>query len=291
MHFSEVIYFSRRRLKAFFPERTPTPPLSWKVELNLQVTTVGLEPGAPLTPTEAELKRLRKVQRHLEKEVSHFHAPHLRTGEWIYFDLEMGWGTSHEDSTLPDLDDVLLFCGSLPGDRTGGRTTVDLMLCGSTEHLLERTATVGRMGSGSKWLYHLIHKINDRDRAGDTGIPEELTLRALSTSRINRPEQIARDVFRIAQKHHDPLQRSRVQGLARVDLNLPNGEWSSRLIMATPLYIQYASRKPMRWVTRLRLHRDLCRRYGRPLWKWRPDLPPRDRARFYVPSCTEAENM
>lgn len=61
----------------------------------------------------------------------------------IYFDLEMGWGTSHEDSELPDLDDVLLFCGSLPGDRTGGTATVDLMLCGSTEHLLQKTATAG----------------------------------------------------------------------------------------------------------------------------------------------------
>lgn len=245
---------------------------SWSVEVDLQVATVGLGPRAPLTPTEAELRRLRKVQQHLEREASLFHAPHLTSGEWVYFDLEMGWGTSHEDSDLPDLDDVLFFCGSLPGDRTGGAATVDLMLCGSTEHLLQRAATAGRMGSGSTWLHSLIHKINEADGMSVTGVPEELTQRALAKPRINRPEQIARDVFRIAQRHHDPYQRARVQGLARIDLNLPNSEWTSRLITATPLYVQYASRKPLRWITRLRLHRDLCRRYGRPLWKWHPDL-------------------
>ncbi|MFJ5901531.1 SAVMC3_10250 family protein [Streptomyces sp. NPDC093064] len=273
MRFNELIYLSRRRLNAFFPERSPTSIPSWNVEVDLQVATVGLGPGTPLTPTDAELRRLRDVQQHLEREASHFHAPHLKTGEWIYFDLEMGWGTSHEDSDLPDLDDVLLFCGSLAGDRTGGPATVDLMLCGSTEHLLEKAATAGRLGSGSRWLHGLIHKINDSDGMGVTGIPDELTQRALSAPRANRPERIARDVFRITQKHHSPLQRARVQGLARVDLNLPNGEWTSRLITATPLYVQYASRKPMRWITRLRLHRDLCRRYGRPWWRWRPQGP------------------
>ncbi|MFD9207794.1 SAVMC3_10250 family protein [Streptomyces sioyaensis] len=284
MRFNEMIYFSRRRLNAFFPERAPLPTPTWSLEVDLQVATVGLGPSAPLTPTEVELQRLRKVQRHLERDASHFYAPHLTTGEWIYFDLEMGWGTSHEDSDLPHLDDVLLFCGSLSCDRTGGAATVDLMLCGSTQHLLQRTATAGRMGSGSTWLHQLIHKINEADSVGATGVPEELTERALAVPRINRPEQIARDVFHIAHKHHAPYQRARVRGLARVDLNLPNGDWTSRLIMATPLYVQYASRRPAHWLTRLRLHRDLCRRYGRPLWKWRPDLPTRDRDRYYEPT-------
>ncbi|MDO0933116.1 SAVMC3_10250 family protein [Streptomyces sp. DG2A-72] len=287
MRFSEMIYFSRRRLDAFFPERTPGMSPSWNVEVDLQVATIGIGPGAPLTPTEVEVRRLRKVRQHLEREASHFYAPDLKTGDWVYFDLEMGWGTSHEDSALPDLDDVLLFCGSLPGDRTGGPATVDLMLCGATEHLLERTATVGRLGSGTRWLHNLILKIDEQDDVGAAGIPEELTQRALSVPRINRPEQIARDVFRIAQKHHSPLQRARVQGLARVNFNLPNGEWTSRLIMATPLYVQYAAPKSLRWITRIRLHRDLCLRYGRPWWKWRPDLPTRDRGRFYDPAAAE----
>lgn len=284
MRFKEMIYFSRRRLDAFFPEKAPGTSRSWNLEVDLQVATVAIGPGAPLTPTESEWRRLRKVRQHLEREVSHFYALHLNAGDWVYFDLEMAWGTSHEDSALPDLDDVLLFCGSLPGDRTGGPATVDLMLCGSTQHLLERTATAGRLGSGTRWLHELIHKMDDLDDSGVTDLPEELTQRALSVPRSNRPAQIVRDVFRIAHRHHVPFQRARVQGLARVNLNLPNGEWTSRLIMATPLYVQYASRKPVRWTTRLRLHRDMCRRYGRAWWRWRPDLPPRDRGRVYDPA-------
>ncbi|MCX5057126.1 SAVMC3_10250 family protein [Streptomyces sp. NBC_00452] len=180
MRFSEMIYFSRRRLDAFFPEQTSSTSLSWNLEVDLQVATVAIGPGAPLTPTESELRRLRKVQEHLGREASHFYAPHLNAGDWVYFDLDMGWGTSHEDSALPDLDDVLLFCGSLPGDRTGGPATVDLMLCGSTQHLLERTATAGRLGSGTRWLHDLIHKMDDLDDNRATDLPEELTQRALS---------------------------------------------------------------------------------------------------------------
>ncbi|WP_369016248.1 SAVMC3_10250 family protein [Streptomyces hesseae] len=280
-----MIYFSRRRLEAFFPERAPRRIPMWNVEVDLQVATVGLASAAPHTPTEAELRRLRQVRRHIEREVSHFYAPDLTTGEWVYFDLEMGWGTAHEDSELPDLDDVVLFCGTLPGDRSGSAATVDLMLCGSTEHLLQTTWTGGRMGSGSGWLHRLILKINESDSLGYTGVPEDLTRRALAVPRVNRPERVARDVFQVATRHHPPPhQRGRVQGLARVDLNLPSGEFTPRLIMATPLYVRYSSRKAMRWITRLRLHRDLCRRYGRPIWKWRPDLPPRDRDRAYTPS-------
>ena len=42
------------------------------------------------------------MQRQLEREAAHFYAPKLRaTG--IYFDLEMGWSTSHGDGDLIDL--------------------------------------------------------------------------------------------------------------------------------------------------------------------------------------------
>jgi hypothetical protein len=253
-----------------------------KVDL-LKVATVELGPAAARDPTDAELHRLCQVRRQLEREAAHFCSPGLCTGDWIYFDLEMGWSTSHDDSDLPDLDDVVLFFGSMASECSRVETSVDLMLCGSTEHLLKKTATAGRMGSGTEWLHTLILKINDSDARGDTEIPDDLTRQALAVPRVNRPDQVARWVFDMIAKHHAPRHRARVQGLARVDLNIPEGEGIPRLIVATPLYVQDASRKRMRLITRLRLHRDLCRRYGRPLWKWHPDLPPRDRHRYYVP--------
>ncbi|MER6827454.1 SAVMC3_10250 family protein [Streptosporangium sp. NPDC000563] len=283
MRFNNMIYFSRPRLEAFFPERPSRRLPTVNVELDLQVATVGLGPAAPRSPSDAELRKLRQVRHQIEREASHFYAPGLSAGEWIYFDLEMGWGTSYEDTTLPNLDDVLMFYGSLSCDRSRVGGPVDLMLCGSTEHLLKKTATVGRLGSGTDWLYELVVKINDLDARGDTRIPEELAKEALALPRVNQPDQVARWVFDVIAWHHSPRHRARVQGLARVDLNIPGCEGVSRLILATPMYVQYASRRSLRWITKLRLHRDLRRRYGRPIWKWKPDLPPEDRRRFYDP--------
>ncbi len=194
------------------------------VEVDFQVATVELGPAAARDPTDAELHRLRQVRRQLEREAAHFYAPNLRTGDWIYFDLEIGRGTSHGDSDLPDLDDVVLFFGSMASERSRVGTSVDLMLCGSTEHLLKKTATAGRMGSGTRWLYELIRKINDSDARGDTEIPDDLTWQALAVPRVNRPDEVARWVFDVIARHHAPRHRARVQGLARVDLNIPEEE-------------------------------------------------------------------
>lgn len=241
---------------------------------------MGLGPVAARDPTDVELRKLRQVRTQLRREASHFYAPDQHTGDWIKVDLEMGWSTSHGDSDLPDLDDVVLFFGSMASERSRVGTAVDLMLCGSTEHLLKKTATAGRMGSGTEWLHELILKIHNSDARGDTEIPDDLTRQALAVP----PGVVARWVFDVIAEHHAPRHRARVQGLARVDLNIPEEEWLPRLVVATPLYVRDASSKPMRWITRMRLHRDLCRRYGRPLWKWQPDLPPRDRHRYYHPT-------
>lgn len=283
MRFNQVIYFSRRRLGAHFPERAPRRLPTMSMEVDLQVATVGVGSAAPRSPTESELHKLRRVRRQIEREASHFYAPDLAPGGWIFFDLEMGWSTTHDDSDLPDLDDVLIFYGTLPHGRGHVTTPVDLMLCGSTEHLLQKTAAAGGMGSGTGWLHKLILKINDADARGDTEIPEELKSLAQVVPRDRLVEQVVRSVFDVIARHHAPRHRARVQGLAQVNLHVSGQEWLPRLIVATPLYVQDASRRPMRWITRLRLHRDLCRRYGVPIWKWNPDLPPRERQRYYLP--------
>ncbi|MGH3549044.1 MAG: SAVMC3_10250 family protein [Pseudonocardiaceae bacterium] len=145
---------------AFFPERPPRRLPTTNLKVGLQPATLEVGPPAARGPTDAELHRLRQVRRQLKREAAHFYAPDLRTGDWIYFDFEMGWSTSHEDSGLPDLDNVLLFFGSMASERSRAGTAVDLMLCGSTEHLLKKTATAGRMGSGAEWLHKLILKIS-----------------------------------------------------------------------------------------------------------------------------------
>jgi hypothetical protein len=282
----ELIYFSRRRLDAFFPER---PPHSWpstNLELNAQIAKVNFGSPPALEPGQAELKKLHQVTRHLEREAAYFTAPGLTPGKWIIFDLEMGYGTSHEDCKLPDLDDVVFFYGSRLTDE-GDEGSLDLLLCGSTEHLLTKSASVGRMGSGTEWLYDLILQIEESDSLGITEIPESLTAEALAVPYVNRPEIVVRWVFDVIARHHAPSQRARFHGFARIDLIAPETELNPCLIVATPLFVQFGSSKRMRWITRFRLHRDLCRRYGRSLWRWRPYLPPSDRKRVYYPRRPE----
>ncbi|MFC8826759.1 SAVMC3_10250 family protein [Streptomyces sp. NPDC057137] len=93
---NNMIYFSRRRLEAFFPERPPRRVPTMNVGVDLQVASVELGSPASRSPTDEELHRLRQVRREIERNASHFYAPGLSTGEWIYFDLNMGWGTTHE---------------------------------------------------------------------------------------------------------------------------------------------------------------------------------------------------
>jgi hypothetical protein len=166
----ELIYFSRRRLDAFFPER---PQYSWpstNLELNAHIAKVNIGSQPAVEPAQAELKKLHQVTRHLEREAAYFTAPGLTAGKWIFFDLEMGYGTSHEDCKLPDLDDVVFFYGSYLGEETA-EGPLDPLLCGSTEHLLTKSASAGRMGSGTEWLYDLILQIEESDSLGITEFP------------------------------------------------------------------------------------------------------------------------
>ena len=91
-----------------------------------------------------------------------FTSPNLETGQWIFFDNNMGYGTVYRDmGALPPEDDVALFYGSYRSPESDGQVFTDLLLCGSTEHLLRRTASAGRMGSGTEWLHDLIGAVND----------------------------------------------------------------------------------------------------------------------------------
>jgi hypothetical protein len=155
------------------------------------------------------------------------------------------------------------------------------MLCGSTEHLLQKARSAGRMGSGTRWLYELIRELDDADARGATDFSEEILL-INSLSRSNSPEQIVQWVFSVIVRHHPPRQRARLQGMARVDLVVHQGGIdSSRLVVATPLYLHDATARSLRWRARRRVHRDLCLRHGRT--RGRVNLPLQDRHKVYEP--------
>jgi hypothetical protein len=171
MRFNNVIYFSRRRLEAFFPDHPSTRWPSVSADVGVPMAKLSVSSAAPRSPTDAELRRLFDVRRQLLREAANFSAPGLKTGKWVFFDLEMGWSATHRDCDLPDLDDVVIFFGTLRNTEGDQESSVDLMLSGSTEHLLVKTASAGRMGSGTEWLHNLVMRIDATDAQGADGHP------------------------------------------------------------------------------------------------------------------------
>jgi hypothetical protein len=140
------------------------------------------------------------------------------------------------------------------------------------------------MGSGTEWLHDLVGKINNADNGGDGELPDEVRPDALGVERINMPAGIARWVFGVIWSHHSPDQCARLQGLAKILLTVPENEIVNRLVLATPLFVQFASAKPLGLIGRRRMRQELDRIHG--VWgrRWQPQLSPTDRVRVYVPA-------
>jgi len=60
-------------------------------------------------------------------------------------------------------------------------------------------------------------------------------------------------------------------------------EFADRLVLATPLFVQSASAKPLGLLGRWRMRQELARLHGVRGGRWQPQLSPEDRARMYVP--------
>jgi hypothetical protein len=219
----ELLYLSTKKLGTFLPGR---PSLSVQgagsASLGPVSVTVDVSTASPAGFDETTIKAFRRVVGHLEREAGYFTSPNLEAGQWIFFDVKMGYGTVYRDTgLLPPTDDVALFYGSHTSAEPDGQTPTDLLLCGSTEHLLRRTASAGRMGSGTEWLHDLVGKINNADNRGDGELPEEVRPDVLAARRINMPAEIARWVFGVIWSHHSPDQYARLQGLAKILLIVP----------------------------------------------------------------------
>lgn len=281
----ELLYLSTQKLGTFLPD---WPSLSVRgagtAGIGPVSVTVDVSAAPPPGFDEATIKAFRRVRGHLERGASCVTSPDLEAGQWVFFDVKMGYGTVYRDTgLLPPEDDVALFYGSYRAAGPDGQASTDLLLCGSTEHLLRRTASAGRMGSGTEWLHDLIGKVNDADRDGDGALLDEVSPDALAARRTNMPAEIARWVFDVIRNYHSPDQYARLQGLAKILFIVPENGIVDRLVLATPLFVQFASAKPLGLLGRRRMRKELARIHG--VWgrHWQPQLSPADRARVYIP--------
>jgi hypothetical protein len=188
----ELIYLSKRKLAMFYPGRI-SQSVQFTGGLGLGPVSAKIAISAPPSEADEEAAALNRAVRYLEREAVHFSHSELNPGRWIFFDLNMGYGTSRRDSgSSPKIDDIALFHGSFNQVHTDKQSSLDLLLCGSTEHLRIRTASAGRMGSGTEWLYDVIREIEEIDALGTGELPDSLNPKALAVRRVNMPEAIAR---------------------------------------------------------------------------------------------------
>ncbi|MEU6573576.1 SAVMC3_10250 family protein [Streptomyces sp. NPDC046805] len=191
--------------------------------------------------TEQELSRaIRQLERH--EDLLEISESGLRPNWWIRFDLQMIERTMHEDSGgLPD--DVAMFAGRhpAPGGRYGRGT--NLLLCGSVHHLRSATASAGRMGSDTGWLRDVLLQLHRREEEGVFVIPEFLEELCPTRHHGSALESAAHYVFGILDREYPSYMRGQLRGLASVLMDIDSQQWTSRLVVATPLYVETVPRR------------------------------------------------
>lgn len=180
----ELIYLSTRKLAMFYPGHI-SRSVQFTGGLGLGSVSAKIDiSAAPSGTDEATITQLNRAVRYLEREAVYFSHSGLSPGRWIFFDLNMGYGTSYRDSgSPPKIDDIAFFHGSFGQVETDKQEPIDMLLCGSTEHLRIRTASAGRMGSGTEWLYDLIGEIEEVDALGNGELPDSLNPEACRETR------------------------------------------------------------------------------------------------------------
>ncbi|WP_134046330.1 SAVMC3_10250 family protein [Amycolatopsis arida] len=260
----EIVYVSERKLEWEFSDA------SWRlgrrpgVEASAGLPGTGMKvsmPPAssaePLTSTELAFK-LERVIRYLKRthRPQPFTTPSLRVNQWITFDLNMKYGTAHEDTARYGTpDDVALFGGTAPTVPGSDNRPVELLLCGSVHHLRSQIASHGRMGSDTTWLYELTKELNRREQTGLHVIPEFLTEIVPRNLSVLAPDHVAHEVFGgLMRSTHPRPDYGRLRGHARVLMDIDAPSWITRLVLATPLYIE---RPPPRLSSRWRRRHTL----------------------------------
>ncbi|WP_432421075.1 SAVMC3_10250 family protein [Nocardia cyriacigeorgica] len=267
--FREVLFVSEGKLEWEFSEASSLDRRKAGGEVSIGLPGNGMKvltPAGSLSSVEIAAK-LEKVIRHIDRRhrPQPFEAPglkaNLRPNQWITFDLNMRYGTARQDSATSGAPhDVVLFGGSVQSEGGGDGRSLDLLLCGSIQHLRSRVASYGRMGSNTDWLYDFASELNRREWANVHVIPEFPTATVPHHHSSITPEHVAHEVFGgLMRSTHPRPDYSRLCGHARVLMDIDNAQWATRLVIATPLYIERATaRSRRRWWPSRRADPGMC---------------------------------
>jgi hypothetical protein len=249
----EVLYVSERKLQFTFTDAASRGRVPHVRDISLGVPgiasskvsfdDVATEDRTSTFELDQKLERVISFLDHTYRPAD-FTSPSLTSGQWVKFDLKMRYGTSFKDSAnlpLVTAGDIALFGGAATPERSNDSRPVELLLCGTSNHLRYQISPHGRMGSGSEWLYDVIKILEKRDRNGISVLPEFLTDLIPRHRSILDPGDVARMVYGGLMRSDYPRpDQAQLRGHAKVLLYDENPRLSTRFVLATPLYVEAA---------------------------------------------------
>ncbi|WP_405716326.1 SAVMC3_10250 family protein [Streptomyces sp. NBC_00046] len=247
----ELVYLSEQKLQYMFADSgrgSSMPSIGATVGVpGVTVTMATASPAAaPDSPADMA-RKLDEVIRFLERDHRpvDFSAPGVRAGQWVLFDLPMGWGTGPE-ATGTTSGGIALFVGTASTGTEGPDGVTDLLLCGTAGHFRHRAQAASRPGSDMDSVYQYLADL-EANASVESG-PEGESRADRAPAGRDLDEDVVRSVFDVMSERRPPPQRGRLRGHARVLLTADREGRSPRLVVATPLYVENPPpRLPARW--------------------------------------------
>jgi Family of unknown function (DUF7019) len=241
----ELVYLSDRKLEQFLPTLRSLWPRP-KINIKTPPIEVGLEPVSEAD--KKKLKHLARVIAHLEESARWFLDPGISPGEWAHFEAPLNYLVVESD------DRELVFFvdrGKASADYPEGGTDRLILHCSSHHLLVEnRPARVpapsggglgldpGASGPGIFGLDAmelLLSRLHDRPG------PSDEDYRPLGSGIADNLSRAVNRLVQTIDRRVHPETAAWMAGYARITACCPAPTPGTRYIIASPLYIEYAT--------------------------------------------------
>lgn len=235
----EFVYVSDGKLQQFLPKPSRlTRPAA--IRLTTPVGGLDVEPGSPAE--RERLQHLERVDKYLNRRADWYADPELRSGGWVWFEAPLRFVILRGA-----YQHLVLFADPAPGEEPAHEQETDcrLLMHGSARHLLGYApATIdgpplegieGGSSIGTTFLTtagHVVRALSlEHDPAADSAPPPSPGLSGNGVRHL---------VAALDARHEQAGSAALMHGYARVTSVLPATDSARRLVVASPLTVEYA---------------------------------------------------
>jgi hypothetical protein len=236
----EYVYVSDGKLQQFLPKPSRLMRPS-AIRLSTPVGGLDVEPGTS-GAERGRLQHLERVGKHLNSQADWFADPELRPGGWVWFEAPLRCVTLQGA-----YQHLVLFADPAPGEDPAHEqeTGCRLLMHGSARHLRGNApATIdgpqlegieGGSSIGTTFLTtagHVVRALSlEHDPAADSAPPPSPGLSGAGVRHL---------VAALDGRHEQAGTAALMHGYARVTSVLPATDSARRLVVASPLTVEYA---------------------------------------------------